>query len=142
MRYLCLCVLLAAVGCARPPQETEAPLSAAAIEARIGQIPAADPSKYAGMKDMKNWQNPYLIVNSDGVALLDAADHEERQLKLEELTQALAKLPATSWPYGRVVVVTESGTQSGDVSALRRNRGIVAGTLESLHILINWVPSA
>jgi hypothetical protein len=33
------------------------------------------------------------------------------------------------------------GTPGDDV-LIRKNRGIVAGTLESLHILINWVPSS
>jgi hypothetical protein len=53
-------------------------------------------------------------------------------------------LPASAWPYGRVVAVAEnSPTSSEDQKvAIRRNKGIVAGTLESMHILINWVPSA
>jgi len=119
-------------------QQTIAP------EVRIQQIPPADPQKYLGMRDLKNWRNPYLIIKPDGVALLDAANHEEHHLKPDELPEALADLPVSAWPYGRIVVVSDStiSASANDTAAMRKNRGIVAGTLESMHILINWVPSA
>jgi hypothetical protein len=95
------------------------------------------------MRDMKGWQNPYLIIKADGVALLDAGNHEEILLKAPELTQALAKLPPSAWPYGRVVAVTESAVRAaGDEVPIRKNRAIVAGTLEKLNVLIKWIPSA
>jgi len=95
------------------------------------------------MRDMKGWQNPYLIIKVDGVALLDAGNHEEILLKAPELAQALAKLPASAWPYGRVVAVTENGVRAvGDDVPIRKNRAIVAGTLERLNVLIKWIPSA
>ena len=93
---------------------------------------------------MKAWRNPYLIIRPDGVGLLDPANSEQRLLKPDEVLDALAALPASAWPYGRVVVVTENSLTSSEEQriAIRRNKGIVAGTLESVHILINWVPSA
>lgn len=95
------------------------------------------------MIDMKGWQNPYLIIKADGVALLDAGNHEERLLKPAGLTQELAKLPPSAWPYGRVVAVTENGVRNSESDVLiRKNRALVAGTLESLHVLINWIPPA
>ena len=45
----------------------------------------------------------------DGVALLDAADNAEIILKPDELLPALAALPASNWPYGRVVAAAENG---------------------------------
>src|SRR6266849_6659726 len=115
----------------------------ASAAARILAIPPASPEKYRGMTDMKGWQNPYLIIKADGVALLDAGSHEEHLLKPAELTQALAKLPPRAWPYGRVVAVTENGVRApGDDVSIRKNRALVAGTLESLHVLINWIPPA
>jgi hypothetical protein len=111
--------------------------------ARMRAIPPARPEKYRGMVDGRGWQNPYLIIRVDGVALLDASNHEELLLKPAELTQALAKLPLSAWPYGRVVAVTENGVRgAGDDVPRRKNRALVAGTLESLHVLINWIPSA
>jgi hypothetical protein len=96
------------------------------------------------MHDMKKWRNPYLIVRADGVALLDVADSAEIILKPDELLPALAKLPASNWPYGRVVAATEAGLRASeqDSIAIRRNRGIVGGILQSAHIAVEWVPSA
>jgi hypothetical protein len=96
------------------------------------------------MLDMKGWRNPYLIIRTDGVGLLDPDNHEEHILKPEELTQALGKLPSSAWPYGRVVAVTENGVRGSadDNVKIRKNRAVVAGTLESMHVLINWIPSA
>jgi hypothetical protein len=96
------------------------------------------------MRDMKAWRNPYLIIRVDGVALLDAANNEQQTVPSDKLSDALAKLPASAWPYGRVVAIQEVGASASeeDKTRLRRNRALVAGTLESLHVLINWVPSA
>lgn len=106
-------------------------------------IPSADSAKYEHIKDMKTWRNPYLIVRSDGVALLDAADSAEIILKPDELLPALANLPRSNWPYGRVVAAAENGTASEqDKVAIRRNKGIVGGLLDSAHIAVDWVPSA
>jgi len=128
--------------CSAPKDPDPAALEASAA-ARIQAIPPASPEKYRSMRDMKGWRNPYLIVRADGVALLDPDDHVERLFKAEELTQELGKLPASAWPYGRVVAVTENGVASGDMLVLmRKNRAIVAGTLESMHVVINWIPSA
>ena len=106
-------------------------------------IPAAASAKYENIRDMKKWQNPYLIVRTDGVTLYDSADSAEILLKTEELLPALAKLPPSNWPYGRVVAAAESGSVNSEADriALRRNKGIVGGMLEGAHIVVTWVPS-
>ncbi len=111
---------------------------------RLQTIPAADSAKYQQIKDMKKWRNPYLIVRKDGVALLDVEDSAEIILKNEELLPALAKLPASEWPYGRVVAAAENGVNESDQDrvAIRRNKGIVGGLLQGAHIAVDWVPSA
>ncbi len=93
---------------------------------------------------MKNWQNPYLIVRADGVALFDVADSAEIVMKPDELLPALAKLPASNWPYGRVVAAAEVGVIGSEQQkiAIRRNKGIVGGLLQGAHIVVEWVPSA
>jgi hypothetical protein len=114
----------------------------AAAAARISSIPATSPEKYRPLLDKRGWQNPYLIIKTGGVALLDPENHEERLLKPSELTQALGNLPPSAWPYGRVVAVTESGVRAaGDDVPIRKNRALVNGTLDSLHVLINWIPT-
>jgi hypothetical protein len=55
---------------------------------------------------------------------------------------ALARLPASAWPYGRAVAVVvdeKPASSEQDKIALRRNRGIVAGDLEGAHVAINWI---
>jgi hypothetical protein len=111
---------------------------------RIEALPPADAQQVNAVRDMKNWKNPYLIVRVDGVGLLDAANNEQKLLTPNELLAALAELPASAWPYGRVVAVAESGgaaTSEAEKAQLRRNRALVAGTLENLQVVINWVPS-
>jgi hypothetical protein len=145
MRHSRLGLLAAAVAvlvsCSAAPK---APDPTALAAGRILAIPEPTPEKYRSLIHMKGWRNPYLIIRVDGVALLDPDDHLERILKPGELTQALGNLPSSAWPYGRVVAVTENGVRGSadDDVKIRTNRAIVAGTLESMHVLINWVPSA
>jgi hypothetical protein len=93
---------------------------------------------------MKKWRNPYLIVRADGIVLFDAADSAEIAVKPEEVIPELARLPASNWPYGRVVAAAEIGVRASeqDGVAIRRNKGIVGGLLDGAHIAIKWVPSA
>ena len=68
--------------------------------------------------------------------------NEEQILKPEEVLNALARLPASAWPYGRAVAVVvdeKPASSEQDKIALRRNRGIVAGDLEGAHVAINWI---
>ena len=128
----------ALAGCSQQPT-AKAPDPQTILQA----IPAADSAQYERIHDMKNWRNPYLIVRTDGVALFDTADSVEIILKPDELLPALAKLPSSNWPYGRVVAATESGGRQSeqDGIAIRRNKGIVGGTLEGAHIAVKWVPA-
>lgn len=116
-------VLLAA--CSSQPRIDPAPDPSAVLQA----IPLADAGQYERVHDMKNWRNPYLIISKDGVALLDAADSAEIHLKADELLAALARLPASNWPYGRVVAASENGVRASeqDGIAIRRYKGIVGG---------------
>jgi len=131
------------VSCTSAPQTDPAALEASA-RSRILAIPRITDEQNHSLAKTKSWRNPYLIVRADGVALLDPDDHLERIVKPEELTQTLGNLPPSAWPYGRVVAVTENGVRSSadDDVKIRKNRAVVAGTLESLHVLINWIPSA
>jgi hypothetical protein len=131
-------LLVALAGCEQPAAQQPAP------EALLQAIPSADSAKYESVRDMKNWRNPYLIVRPDGVALYDTADSAEIILKPNELLPALAKLPTSDWPYGRVVAATENNLRISeqDGVAIRKNKGIVGGLLQGAHIAVRWVPTA
>jgi len=115
---------------------------AADPQASLEAIPAADPAQFNRIQDMRKWRNPYLIVCADGVVLYDSADSAEIILKTDEVLPALAGLPASKWPYGRVVAVAVDATKASeqDAVAIRRNKGIVGGMLEGAHIAVKWVP--
>jgi hypothetical protein len=133
----CLLLLTVTVACSQQNASTT-PDPEAALQA----IPAADPASYDHIQDMKRWRNPYLIIRTDGVALFDSADSAEIILKPGDVLAALARLPASYWPYGRVVAATEIGARASeqDGVAIRRNKGIVGGMLEGAHVAIKWVP--
>jgi hypothetical protein len=130
---------MASTACSNPPAP-KAPDPQAILDA----IPSADSAKYAHIEDMKTWRNPYLIVRPDGVALYDSVDSAEILLKPEDLLAALAKLPISYWPYGRIVAAEENPTRSSerDGVAIRRMKGIIGGELENAHVAVKWVPSA
>lgn len=136
-RRLVLCLLpVVLLACSRQntPQKPTA-------EVILQQIPTADPAKYDRVQNTKNWRNPYLIVRADGVVLYDTADSAEIILKPEDVVGALAQLPRSNWPYGRVVAATETAAASDQAGiAIRRNKGLVGGLLEQAHVAIRWVP--
>jgi hypothetical protein len=135
-------ILLAA--CSSQPDSQPAPDAMVVLR----NIPPANPAKYADSREKKNWQNPYLVVSADGVGLLTGVTaNQEQILKPEEVVNALAHLPASAWPYGRVaaILVQEGSGSSGQDPeqqrvALRRNRGVVAGELQGAHVEIVWLP--
>jgi hypothetical protein len=129
------------LACSR--QNAPAPPDAATL---LQAIAAADPAKYPSLQEKKHWSNPYVVIRPDGVGLLtDVTANEEQILKPEEVLNALARLPASAWPYGRAVaiLVDEKPTSSEqDKIALRRSRGIVAGDLESAQVAMQWIPTS
>ena len=126
--------------CSSPQNAPKTPDPEAVLQA----LPQAVPAQYDRIQDMKKWRNPYLIVRADGVALYDSADSAEILLKTDEVLPALASLPASNWPYGRVVAAAEIGVRPSEQEgiAIRRNKGIVGGLLQGAHVAIKWVPSA
>ena len=112
----------------------------------LQSVAQADPAKLPALASNKHWSNPYLVIRPQAVGLLtDITAHEEQLLKPEEVLNALAQLPKTAWPYGRAVAILvddKSTTSEQDKISLRRNRGIVAGALESAQVVIDWVPTS
>jgi hypothetical protein len=131
-----LMMSLALPACSR--QNVPAPPDAATL---LRGIPAADPA--VSSLYPKHWSNPYLVIRADAVGLLTSVTaNEEQILKPEEVLDALARLPASAWPYGRAVAILvdeKPAASEADKIAIRRSRGIVAGDLEGAKVAINWV---
>jgi hypothetical protein len=134
-------MIFSLAACSR--QKVPPPPDAATL---LQAIAAADPAKYPSAHESRRWSNPYLVIRPDAVGLITSvAANEEQILKPEEVLNALARLPASAWPYGRAVeiLVEEKPTTSeSDKVAVRRNRGIVAGDLEGAHVAITWIPTS
>ena len=138
-----LAMSLAPFACSSRSDTQPAPDAFAVLQT----VPAANPAKYADLR--KNWQNPYLVVRADGIGLLTGvAANQEQILKLEDVVDTLAHLPASAWPYGRVVAILVQEGPGSSIQAseqqkvaLRRNRGTVAGELERAHVEIVWMPA-
>jgi hypothetical protein len=111
----------------------------------LQNITAPDPEKYPTQEN-KHWGNPYLVIRADAIGLLSGvAANEEQMLKPEEVLPALAHLPASAWPYGRVVAILvqeKPAASEQEKIVLRRSRGIVAGDLESAHVAIHWIAAS
>ena len=111
----------------------------------LAAVPLADPKVYEHNRDAKNWQNPYLVLRADGVGFVDLKNSEIVILKPEQLPDTLAKLPISAWPYGRVVAIAELNSEKiseQERVLVRKNRAIVVGTLQSLQVLIHWIPGS
>ena len=109
-------------------------------------VAPADPAKFPDLQAIKHWSNPYLVIRPGAVGLLtDMTANEEQILKPEDVLKALSELPQSAWPYGRAVAIlvdAKPTSSEQDKTALRRNRGIVAGELQSAHVAIDWIPSS
>jgi hypothetical protein len=135
--------LMLLVACSRPPDAE--PVAAAQPPKQTGleSIPAADPAKYPGFRNMSEWKNPYLVVREDGIGLVDLSNHEVHILKPEAIPAELIALPPSAWPYGRVVLVAAAVPRiptDRAKSELRKNRGLLAGTLKEMGIQIREAP--
>jgi len=131
------------VACTKPPTET-AQQSVYADQAKeLAAIPPADPTKYPGWRELKDWKNPYLVVRDDGIGFVDTANSEIRILKPEDVPSVLAALPDSAWPYGRVVLVGQAAPKvASDQSKieLRKNRGLLLGTLNEIQVQVRESP--
>lgn len=129
---------LLAVACSR--QSAQPPPNPAAL---LRAIPSADPAKYSPSHETRHWANPYLAIRPEGIAFLTSVNpNEEQILKPDQVLSALAQLPASAWPYGRVVAILldeKPASSEADKIAIRRSRGIVEGDLRSAAVEIYWI---
>ena len=138
-----LIVLAALVACSKSANTAPAAATQAPQPTGLQSIPDPDPSKYPGIRDLSGWKNPYLVVREDGIGLVDLSNHEIHILKPEEVQAELGTLPASAWPYGRVVLIAEAAPRISTDQAkseLRKNRGLLVGTLKELGVQIREAP--
>ena len=106
------------------------------------RIPPPDPNKYRSVRDARDWQNPCLMVQANGIRPISGAK-DTPTLSPADAVAYLEKLPSMAWPYGLVVVVAENGIRvSGDDARINRNREELVRLLEKAGIKVEFWPSA
>ncbi len=153
-------------GVAKDAAKAEHQAQAAATEhdqerAELDQIPLPTKSLYIDIHDPSNWSNPFLAVGADTLRLRIilpdenpspagegsllrpvAARRQELTLRLSNLDQAVADIPAGAWHYGRVIAVAESPSAApSDRPMVRRNVEAVIRQLNDLGVVVEEWPS-
>ena len=125
------------------------------VRSELASIPAPLKSKYMAVRSLTAWENPYLTVQDTmltlHVTLADAntsalgeggmlrpkgARRQDLTIRPGELAAALNAVPATAWPYGRVLAVEEAhNTPAKVVPAVRRTMENVMRTLGELGVV-------
>jgi hypothetical protein len=129
--------------CSKPPAASPTSEPEPPKTTGLEQIPMPDSSKMPSLDDMSTWKNPYFVVREDGVGMVDLENHEVHILQPEQIPAELVSLPSSAWPYGRIVLVTEAALKNPTPEAkaeLRKNRGLLAGTLKDLDVQIRQFP--
>ena len=136
------CAAIGFVSCSQPTSmQRVADTGASSLKNRI---PPPDPAKYRSVMSWRDWQNPYLIVQANGIDVrpINAAT-EAPTMSPEEVVAYLEKLPSIAWPYGLVVAVQENGLLvPGDDARIKRNREELVRLLEKAGVKVDLWPSA
>lgn len=156
-------ILVAALiaGCSRhasssaplTPQQVKAARQEQASDRELlDEIPPPAKSRYMAIRARSDWDNPFLVVSSKTVSLRVmnpppphssvlpghllqpvSARKNDMELRLTDLSEALASIPQDRWPYGRVIAVEEDPKEvRSDRVQVRRN---VEATLQILNNL-------
>jgi hypothetical protein len=137
-----LCVVMALTSYSQPTSRQRVADSGAS---RLkNRIPHADPNKYRSVRDARDWQNPYLMVQAKGIDVRSiSAAAQVPNMSPAEVVAYLEKLPSRAWPYGLVVAVQENGVRApGDDALIKRNREELVRLLEKAGVRVDPWPSA
>lgn len=106
------------------------------------RIPDADPKKYQGIQDAKDWRNPYLIVRPDGI-IVSGMSGGGSPIPVDSVPAALESLPDSAWPYGLVIAIQsdDPAASESERSRIEANRELLEPTLSELGVIIGFRPS-
>jgi hypothetical protein len=137
-----LCAAIAFVSCSRTVDvQKVADNGAPSLKNRI---PPPDPRKYRSVLDAHDWQNPYLMVQANGIdARPISAATATPTMSPADVVAYLEKLSSIAWPYGLVVAVSENGLRAPDSNdRIKRNREELVRFLERAGVKVELWPSA
>src|SRR5690242_16903986 len=64
-------------------------------------------ARYRSIRDARDWRNPILVVEDDGVSISANGASNPTHVAIEDVKRFLVRLPVSAWPYGRVVAQTD-----------------------------------
>ena len=155
----------AVVGVAQNAVKAEQKAQATATErdsqrAQLAAIPLPTKSLYVDVHERSAWTNPFISVGSDMISMRilmgdantsnigqgtmlrpTAARSQEVQLRLSDLANAVSAVPASAWPYGRVLAVAEAPADPKDRPKVRRNLEAAIQQLNDLGIVVEEWPA-
>ncbi len=125
------------------------------VRMQLETIPPPTKSRYMAIKSLSAWENPYLTVQDNmlvlHVTLADAntsalgqggmlrptgARRQDLTIRAGELPSALNAVPATAWPYGRVLALEEAHNTPANLEpSVRRTMENVMRTLGDLGVV-------
>lgn len=107
------------------------------------RISDGDPKKYRGIRDAKDWRNPYLIVRANGIEIVGMTS-DGSPIAVESVAAALERLPDSAWPYGLVVAIQDNGIVAAESERARidTNRKLLLRLLNDLGVEVGLWPSA
>ncbi len=132
------------------------------VRAELASIPPPTKSRFATIRSLDQWRNPYLTVQDNllvlHVTIADAnssgfgqegvlrpigARQQTLSIRAGELPAALNAIPQTAWPYGRVLAVEEAhNTPKAVEPQVRRTMESVMRTLSDLGVVVyEWTDS-
>ena len=126
------------------------------IRQELEQVPPPSKTRYLAVKSLTNWENPYLTIQGSMVTLhvtvADAntsglgeggilrptgARRQDLNVRTTDLPAALNAVPASAWPYGRVVALEEAHDAPASARPeLRRNMEAAIKTLGDLGVVV------
>jgi hypothetical protein len=129
-------LLLLAVGCSSALGPTQ---TTGQLDSRIGR---AVPAKYEGVRDAKDWLNPFLSICPQGVDVTVASVNDTSLVSIPDLRAALIRLPLNAWPYGRIVGLQKCSIGiPGDEQASRQRLAAVEAVLKALGLAVRRWPA-
>ncbi len=128
--------------------------------AQLASIPLPTKSLYVDVHEPSAWINPFISVGPEMISLRimqadantssvgegtmlrpAAARRQEVQLRPAELADAITAVPASAWPYGRVIAVAEASSDAKDRPKVRRNVETAIQQLNDLGIVVEEWPA-
>lgn len=155
---------LARVAASASNAEQRSAANSALIEqqrAQLAAIPLPTKSRYVDVHEPGAWQNPFLSVDANminlritqadanpsslgagGLLRPTSARRQELQIRFQDLPTALIDLPASAWPYGRVVAIEEYPlADKASRPAIRRQLETTIRQLSDLGIVVDEWPA-